>query len=104
MAYKVDGKFTAFTTDGIILAFASCNSGLFCKGYYQERGQHDDAYIDEAIKARRELFGTIVQAVAADAKQRMIGPIGHTTAKNRHDTSEVLRTKQTDKLICKSRK
>jgi hypothetical protein len=73
MAYKYDGKYTCFIEDGMVLAINICNSGLLDRKYYNGQGLTDDRTIDAIIAARRELFSSIVHAIAADAKKKVFG-------------------------------
>jgi hypothetical protein len=68
MAYKY-GRNTCFTEDGMILAFNTCKGGQFGRKYYSIHGLHGQCDIDAIIKARRELFGSIVRTAAAGTKK-----------------------------------
>ena len=73
MAYKYDKKYTCVIEDGMILAINICNTGQLDSKYYIGQGLTGGSAIDATIAARRELFGSIVRAIAADAKQKVIG-------------------------------
>ena len=73
MAYKYDKKYTCVIEDGMILAINICNTGQLDSKYYIGQGLAGGSAIDATIAARRELFGSIVRAIAADAKQKVIG-------------------------------
>ena len=56
----------------MVLAINTCEAGPLSRKYYKERGQFDRCAIDAIIKARRELFISIVHSIAADAKKKVL--------------------------------